>query len=85
MILSTGHTAFWTILIDSPFGLFFSFFVIYMYFKTKNFRKQPGDLFFMMAIYDILKIIHYVMTCIYLLEHDYGDEKPAPAGKDTFC
>ena len=37
-----------------PVELFFGCFVVYFYIKIKSFRKKPSDLFFMMAIFDII-------------------------------
>lgn len=37
-----------------PFELFFGSIVIKFYIKYKSFRKKPGDLFVMLAVFDII-------------------------------
>ena len=78
MILSKGVNAYYTILICEPIGLLLSIYVIFTFMKKKRFRKQPGDLFFMLAFYGILSSISNFMAAWYLKHNFYGESDDPP-------
>ncbi len=59
---SISHAVFWVFIIGSPIVMIFSSIVIYTFFKIKDCRKPPGDLFLIISMSDFVLAVHWFTT-----------------------